>query len=274
MEVFDLDDAGEPRQQAIEIPPDVLGDEADEMVSEAEKRFRLGSYYREVMRTPIFDDGTEEARKVDSEVREFARGRMNELFGVKAARSDAVPAAQSQFADDEVRALKELAARLLKKPSLAQSPPPPEVKKVAPPERPKPATRSIPQGKPQARPAAPQQAPKQGGKRRRPEDVPDGEPFKVGNKVWLWKTEPDAMGKVRRFKVDISPRPTNPASKPMPMTKEALEMATADLAERSRQASASIMDKKVQLARQGTADSTITAEGQIIDHVGHQEDLG
>src|SRR5579872_2159456 len=130
----ELEESQEPGPQGLET----LIEEADERVSEAEKRWQLGSYYRQLVGIDLFQDGSEEAAIITKEIRQFARTRMEELLGVRSSKpSDVIPQVELPFTTDQIEVLRLLADRMINKPGLMPTPAPPIAAKVAPPPRPR-----------------------------------------------------------------------------------------------------------------------------------------
>jgi hypothetical protein len=107
-------------------------DEIDEELSEAEKRLAKAAYYKAIVRGGVIeDDGTSQATEVNSEAKVWARQMMGKLLGL--ASSLPVPVkVESQFTDNEVKALKKMAGVVLRQ--MGELPNDPVVKKVEAPE--------------------------------------------------------------------------------------------------------------------------------------------
>jgi len=112
-------------------------DDVDEQMSEVEKRLEMAQYYRLLLNDSIFDNppNPEVAERVENEIRDFIRGRMSLLVGVGSEPkktlqiiSDGEATLLRELANPEIiRVVKELAAKLLKKPALMEFKPKPVV---------------------------------------------------------------------------------------------------------------------------------------------------
>lgn len=76
---------------------------------EAKSRIELARYYELIINGTIFDDDSEMAQAVESEMKNFAVTRLEELLGIRSSQPVSV---QSQFTDDEVVVLKQLVTTL------------------------------------------------------------------------------------------------------------------------------------------------------------------
>lgn len=144
-------------EQAVGLPPS-SPPEIAQLMSEAEQRFAKASYYQSLIANhPFTEDYTTTAMEVAAEIQSFCRDRLTMLLGLKpeAARPP-VPQAKPLFDEDEVKVLRSVAARLLKKPDVLTpvAPPAPVVHKVqGPTPKPAPAAAPKPLAKAQAAPA-------------------------------------------------------------------------------------------------------------------------
>lgn len=87
-------------------------DSGADYMSEADRRIDLAGYYRELLASPIFENGDENAKIVEGEVRRFAMSRMEVLVGMKKEGQTTgfvPPPAKPLFVEAEVQALKILA---------------------------------------------------------------------------------------------------------------------------------------------------------------------
>ena len=149
--------------------PDLESDEAFEAaLGQVDRRMRIAQYFRSLLDYEFEGWNEPEAKMALARIRKFIRGELEVLFGMKEV---AVPQ-QAQvlpFTSDEIAALKELVARLLKptsppvpKPRAVQIPAPPPPIQPRPPSprpqltqpalKPKPAAAPVPT-KPSAVPA-------------------------------------------------------------------------------------------------------------------------
>jgi hypothetical protein len=133
--------------QSLEASPTPAIDPAeDPELADVDLRLETADYYRAILNHDFFDVQSPAAQIVDREIRSFIRERLEVLLGLRTPRVEA----EAQFEEDEVTALKLLAATVLKKkPGLTGSESP--VKKMATPTpspkpvvRPKPQARKIP----------------------------------------------------------------------------------------------------------------------------------
>jgi len=113
----------------------------EEQMSEVEARLEMAQYYRLLLSEPLFDDPPtpEVADRVEDEIRGFVRSRMQVLVGVGEPKkveqkvfTDAEVQALRTLAQPEVQeALKALAAKVLKKPTILEAKPLPKEKTKA-----------------------------------------------------------------------------------------------------------------------------------------------
>lgn len=103
----------------------------DEEMDEAERRFSLASYYKQLARGGVFTDGSEEAQQVDQEVKAFARERMAVLLNLPSVSTP--KKVESQFTPDQVQVLVALADRALARKNEPQTPTAPTVNAIAAP---------------------------------------------------------------------------------------------------------------------------------------------
>lgn len=189
-------------------------EELDEEMVEAEKRISLAGYYQRLARGGIFKDGSDEARIVDAEVRQFARERMSVLLGLPSAPK---PHVEMPFNDDQLEALRQWADRIIEKQRNAGqpqmvSPKPPQLPSPSPQQRPSQPVITPVQAPPQmqqmAKPSrgamdtqarkkpAAQRPPQQVRKRQQKtkadySNIPDLQPFEVEGVTYKWVTNPD-----------------------------------------------------------------------------------
>lgn len=130
-----------------ESPAPEVQDAEDPELADVDLRLQVADYYRAILKHEFFDTDTVAAERVDREIRTFIRERLEVLLGL---RDPSEPtAAPTLFDDDEVTALKALAAKVLQRPALVQGSAAP-VKKMAPPApTPKPQVKQ--KAKPQPR---------------------------------------------------------------------------------------------------------------------------
>lgn len=106
--------------------------ELDTQLSEVEKRLEKAQYYRALLTQEIFEgDYSTPAQAITEEIRTFIRIRLGVLLGVSPEAM--VAKVKPLFEDDEVKILKQVAGKLLKKPSIMEPPAQPTLKKAQPP---------------------------------------------------------------------------------------------------------------------------------------------
>lgn len=115
MSNYEWEDSPEEVPEETEEPT-----EPDTAFAEAEERLLTAQYYRVLLGNSFFDDTSATAHKVEKEIRAFVRGRMEVLLGIRAENA-AAPVGHP-FSDEEVEALKHVAARVLDKPGIAKVP--------------------------------------------------------------------------------------------------------------------------------------------------------
>lgn len=143
----------------------------DEEMSEAERRFAKAQYHRTMIKADYFDnDYSDIALEVAQEYKEFARQRMKVLLGVEAEKAVSSGSATSVFSEEEIKVLKQLVAKLLKKPELAEVKEP-SFKPVQGPSKPTFKPVKSPEAKPVKKSEAP--APKPRGRPKKTVDLPD-----------------------------------------------------------------------------------------------------
>lgn len=128
-----------------------------EPLSEVENRIELASMYKLLLSQSMFTTVTPHTRIVEKEVRDFIKNRLAVLLGIQP--DSPVGTSSGAFSSEEVTALKAVASKLLKSPSVLappkpKAPPPrPQVAKVEIAQKPSPAR---PRVRPAAAPAQPQ----------------------------------------------------------------------------------------------------------------------
>jgi hypothetical protein len=187
---FDQDEAqeSEPEQYGLRGQDHPVFEDLPQELSEAESRLQRAMLYKQFLSGSIFS-GTSDAhtREVEGEFRQFAIDKLNELLGLKAPAVTPT-AIQSPFDEDEVKALKAVAGRMLqdakmkakakseliKKPNV-EEPPKTELRRVevAPPkaaEKPRPQRAKIEVAPPRAA-SKPGPKPKASGKIPKDEEI-------------------------------------------------------------------------------------------------------
>lgn len=199
-----------------------------EHMDEVEMRLEKAQYYRLLLNGSFFDEvgNAQVAEQVESEIREFVRGRMQVLVGVTAPEpikvalpfSEAEILAIRTLALPEVaEALKALAAKVLKKPEILTAKPPPIKPAPEPGPKKEPTLRKVAVRRP-GRPPNPQP--------QAPSPAAVGRPVK---KQFKTITTPDGQ----EVKMDITPqaRPVGPIQPiPTPRSKAQIEASSAQSA--------------------------------------------
>lgn len=188
--------------------------DADDQLSEVEKRLEIASYYRLLLNDHMFGDMTPAAVEVEKEVRSFIRGRLEVLLGIK----QEVAPAKDVFTEAEINALKTVASKILRKPELA------EPTKAAPP--PAPSLRQVVTPTPKPPPALKKtvSTPKQAVRKSETvnaatKDVPKkqiDEPAQVSGRIKK-RYKQIVAPNGRTVEIDVTPQGTSPVSKPVPM---------------------------------------------------------
>ena len=219
-----VEEVNDPQAQVLPQEPDFEPD-LEEQMSEVEARLEMAQYYRLLLQDSIFEDppSPEVASRVEEEIRGFIRSRMQVLVGVgeppasKAQKifTDAeVQALRTIAQPDVVEALKALAAKVLKKPTILDAKPLPAEKPKA-----EPTVIKEPILRKRRQPNAP--APVQAAPQRTV-----GGRSKPQKKVLVKETNDDGKEFVR----DLTPqaRPVgNIQPIPTPRTREQIEIAAA-----------------------------------------------
>ena len=123
MSNYEWEDSPEEAPEETEEPT-----EPDTAFAEAEERLLTAQYYRVLLGNSFFDDDSATAEKVEKEIRAFVRGRMEVLLGIR--QENATAPSNLPFSEEEVDALRHVAARVLEKPAIAKVP---ATKKLEPP---------------------------------------------------------------------------------------------------------------------------------------------
>jgi hypothetical protein len=91
------------------LAPDVTAEDTDEnYMNEADKRLEIATYYRELTRAALFSNTSEASQLVEKEIRDFVRGRLEVLLGIKPENKPTM-VFKSPFSEGEVATLKTLA---------------------------------------------------------------------------------------------------------------------------------------------------------------------
>ena len=100
------------------------GDFDDDELLDVDLRLNIADHYRAITRNKFFSEDTEAAQIVNDEVRAFIRERLEVLLGLRQENAPAQPQTKvdSPFSNEEVSALKALAAKVLNKPQLVSAP--------------------------------------------------------------------------------------------------------------------------------------------------------
>lgn len=255
------EEVAEEIQQVYDAPVQAPTEEdVDEQMSEVEKRLEMAQYYRLLLSDSLFDSPSspEVAERVESEIRDFVRSRMSVLVGVGTEQkkspqlmTDDEAKLLREIANPEViRVIKELAAKLLKKPSIMDFKPKPvaaEEPKPQPKVNKEPTLRRVP-----PRPGARQgnrAAPPPSAQAQQPiviegdQEVPVAKPGQRQRKVFRKIVTED--GKV--IKQDVTPqaKPVGVQPIPTPRTKEQISLAMATASATHGQVAVSTLGKKL-----------------------------
>lgn len=166
---WSLDDPQEEETipQGYAVPPEVLPEaEVETELSEVERRLEKAHFYRMLIKHDLISSDSAEAIEVEEEIQNFVRGQLAILLGMKTLPVAAVPFA---FTDEEVEALKAVAAKVLQKPQVLAAKPPPKAATITPvSEKPAPVVAVRPPPEPVVRAAAPKAEPPPPRRRGRP----------------------------------------------------------------------------------------------------------
>lgn len=152
MQTFSFDEnefADQPDDTAGEVLRDMeesLSPESNEdpELADVDLRLEVADYYRAILNHDFFSTESKAGEMVDREIRSFIRERLEVLLGLRDPRQ---PQVVMPFEEDEIAALKALAAKVLQKPGLMKTEERPAVRKMPTP---------VPTAKPQARRPKPQ----------------------------------------------------------------------------------------------------------------------
>jgi len=250
-----------------------VNDEVENQLSEVEKRLERAQYYNLILKDTLFDDDSESARVVEEELREFVRSRLGVLLGLKhEPRKE--PPKPPPFDEDEIQALKAMAARVLKKPAILAPKPeptraaaPPTLKKVEVSFQPKVVPRSIPvpassprtQSKVIPKAVVTRQKAKSGSKYRTKADLPpalqeDPAVEVVDGKVFRTVVTED--GKEVRMNITPPTRPTAAGPKPLPpASPEQQNLVNAMHAAETLKKQGGRIAQAIQISTQGVTES-------------------
>lgn len=105
----------------------------DQYMLEVDSRLEVAHFYRLLLRNSLFSEASDASEVVERKVRGFIRSQLEELMGIRQPAKvveERKPMPADVLNDDEVRALKMVASKLIRKPELA------EVKPVSAPATP------------------------------------------------------------------------------------------------------------------------------------------
>lgn len=258
---FDEEDISDPTaaeeiQQVFEAEQETVpaDEDVDAQMSEVEKRLEMAQYYRLLLNESLFDSPSspDVAERVENEIREFVRSRMSVLVGVGTEQPKQVQLMSKEEADllrqlanpEVVRVMKELAAKLLKKPAIMDfKPKPVEEVKVAPKVMKEPTLRKVPRigVKPSAQAA--RQAESNVITISGDQPIPKAKPGQRQKKVFRTITTED--GKV--IKQDVTPpaQPIGVQPLPTPRTRDQIEMASAQAAAAGARMAENVLDQNL-----------------------------
>lgn len=149
---FGDEDGSEYVVQALTSAAPKAAESTDDLMAEAERRFSKAKYYEVLIKEPIFDGDTSPmAMEVIKEIQTFSRERLSILLGLKAEGESAL---SEIFSPEEIQVLKQVAAKLLKKPALGglSISSEPTLKKARAPVAPAVKAAPAPRGRPRAEP--------------------------------------------------------------------------------------------------------------------------
>ena len=217
-------------------------------LSQVDARLEIAMYYRELLRSPLFEENSPASSIVSQEVRDFVKGRLATLmgFGTTSTPTIATPLHSqfsnsecdrvkdffARFGEPEIHALELITTKLIKKPSLIddKNPPPPRQPTVKPAVAPV-ASKTVRGGRTvvstRTRPWKPPTPPTTPGPKT--EVGPNGETVAViGNRKYIKADSLTEPGK--KYVKDVTPPTINPLSIPMPQGKQAWLAVTSQAA--------------------------------------------
>lgn len=89
-------------------------EELDDEMSEAERRISLAGYYKLLAKGGVFNDGSDEAKVVDKELKSFARDRVVVLLNLPSQK----PKIELPFNEQQIEALLSMANRIIERQTL------------------------------------------------------------------------------------------------------------------------------------------------------------
>jgi ribosomal protein S8E len=201
----------------------------DSGLSEVEKRLELASYYRLLLEDSIFDNQSESAQKVNAEIRDFVRGRLEVLVGLRQEVTAPV-VVESPFTPEEITALKAVADKVLKIPDIVKHEPAvPALKKVNAPTAPAKLTKPEPRRgpgrpsqestdvKPSTQPEPTKNA--HNSTQAKPKALPEGIKESVDGRKFKRVTLPTG----EEFDIEVTPQAKSKFAAPTP-NKQQMEM--------------------------------------------------
>lgn len=115
--------AAQPEQQ-VSVPAPEIVPGIGVKLEEAERRIILATYYRQVLNDSMFDSQDVFTQQVEREVRDFVKGRLEELLGMRK------PTPTLGFSDEDIKILKDFLKALKLKASATVTPTPKSVQQV------------------------------------------------------------------------------------------------------------------------------------------------
>lgn len=228
-------------------------EEISEELKAVEERLEAASYYRLLLNHSLFgdDDNSIAAKKVMTEVRKFVRERLAVLVGLKTAAVETrVVAAKPQFEEDEVKALKAVAAKVLKKPEIVAKKEP-EIQKVQVTAAPVPAKMEVVKKPRKPRlgrdvlkttPAPVAKLPAPASPKSVPEkEIPMGTIRTIEGKRYK-RVEHPVTGEP--FDMEVSEQVKAPGALPQPNTREAIEGLYSSIAHTAQSSIGNVIDGK------------------------------
>ncbi len=210
----------------------------DSYLLEVDKRLEVATYYRSLLRNPLFDQVTPASEIVEREHKRFIRERLEVLMSIRPAAPAPVVVAKSEFTPEEVTAIKVLIGQMRKKGMIAAAEPTPVAATPAPvappaPRRtanpaPRPAPTVAPARTPAPVPAQAATPPAQPATRPTAQKAKPGKPATKKETPALTKKviaqNPDDPEQVREITVQRIQRPSGAI--PFPSSNQAMEAAT------------------------------------------------
>lgn len=208
----------------------MAGEPADDF-SEEERRLEQAHYYRLLLNGQLFSTADATAKLVEQEVRSFIKGRLRVLLGMEVEKVQ--QEARERFSEEEVQALRAVAARIMGKPGIVAAP----MAKKKLPESLNPVAVPAPARATSPTPDFARAVKKQKAKQEDIENLPEGAMVKRGGKSFRVRKATMPDGSTKAVLQDVTKIPANPNRIPMPSTPQAMAAATAHAAAQATPAS-------------------------------------